>query len=82
MDYPKDSYAGFELMEKKNDFVASERLQVIIPYSDYEKMVHMAYELEELKDQFARIQEQYSAIRGMFSECLEKIKEIQEFVKD
>lgn len=69
-------------MDEKNDFVASDRLQVIMPYSDYEKVVHMAQELEEMKRQFSRIQEQYSAIRGMFSECLEKIQEIQKFVKD
>ena len=69
-------------MDEKNDFVASDRLQVIMPYSDYEKVVHMAQELEEMKRQFSRIQDQYSAIRGMFSECLEKIQEIQKFVKD
>lgn len=68
--------------DKDKDFVASDRLQVIMPYSDYEKVVHMAQELEEMKRQFSRIQDQYSAIRGMFSECLEKIQEIQKFVKD
>lgn len=68
-------------MEDK-DFVAPERLQVIIPYSDFEKMVKVVQEMEEMKRQYARMEEQYIAIRGMFSQCLEVVKEIREFVKD
>lgn len=40
----------------------------------------MAKKVEQIEEQYARLQEQYAAIRGMFSECLEKIKEIREFV--
>ena len=69
-------------MSKEKDFVAPERIQVIIPYSDLEKMVNMAQELEEMKRQFTRIEEQYAAVRGMFSECIQKIQEIRDFVKD
>lgn len=65
-----------------NNFVAPERLQVIIPYSDLEKMVKVVQEMEEMKRQYARMEEQYIAIRGMFSQCLEVVKEIREFVKD
>lgn len=65
-----------------NNFVASDKLQVIIPYSDFEKMIKVVYEMEEMKKQLARIEEQYVAIRGMFSECLDKIGDIQRFVKD
>jgi hypothetical protein len=69
-------------MSQKNDFVDPNQIQVIIPYSSLEKVFKMAQELEEIKKQNARIEEQYAAIRGMFSECLEKISEIQNFVKD
>lgn len=65
-----------------SSFVASSSLQVIMPYSEYEKVVHMAHEMEEMKKQLSRIEEQYVAIRGMFSQCLEIVKEIQDFVKD
>lgn len=65
-----------------DDFVAPDKLQVIIPYSDLEKMVKMSVKMEEMERQYKRIEEQYAAIRGMFSECLDKIREIQEFVKD
>lgn len=65
-----------------DDFVASAPPYVVIPYSEYEKVVKMAHELEEMKKVMNRLDEQYTAIRGMFSECLDKIKEIQDFVKD
>ena len=64
------------------DFVSPEKIQVIIPYSDLEKMVDMAQKMVEMEKQYQRIEEQYAAIRGMFSECLEKIREIQRFVQD
>lgn len=61
-------------------FCCPENYSVLIPYSDLEKMVDMAKKVEQIEEQYARLQEQYAAIRGMFSECLEKIKEIREFV--
>lgn len=64
----------------ENHFVASAPPWVIIPYSEYEKVVNMAHEVEEIKAQYAQLREQYSAIRGMFSECLDKIKEIRDYV--
>lgn len=65
-----------------DNFVASDKISVIIPYSDFEKVVSMSQELEDMKKQYDRIEEQYAAIRGMFFECLEKIREIDAFVKD
>lgn len=69
-------------MKDDKNFVAPDRIQVIIPYSDLEKMANMAHEMEEMKKQYNRLCEMYSAIYGMFSECLEKIAEIRDFVKD
>ena len=69
-------------MSKEKDFVASAPLQVIIPYSEYEKVVNMAHEVEEIKRQYGRLQEQYAAIRGLFQECLDVVREIREFVRD
>ena len=63
-----------------NKFCCVENYSVLIPYSDLEKMVNMVTKVEQIEDQYARLQEQYAAIRGMLSECLEKIKEIREFV--
>ena len=43
-------------------------------------MVEVAHKVEQIELQYARLQEQYAAIRGMFSECLDKINEIRDFV--
>lgn len=64
----------------KDSFGCVENYSVIIPYKDLEMMVEMSKELEEIKKQYARLQDQYAAIRLMFSECLQKIKEIYDFV--
>lgn len=69
-------------MMEENNFVASERLQIIIPYSDFEKMVKVVQEVEEIKRQYAQLQDQYSAIKFMFSQCLDAVRDLKEYVKD
>lgn len=69
-------------MPDKDSFVAPERLQVIIPYADFEKMVKVVQEVDEIKRQYSQLLDQYAAIKFMFSECLDSIREIKEFVKD
>ena len=69
-------------MSAPEKFCSPENYHVLIPYSDLERMVEMAKEMEEMKKQLQHIDEQYTAIRGMFSECLEKIKDIRDFVQD
>ena len=69
-------------MDNGKDFVAPERIQVIIPYSDLEKMVKVVQEVEEIKSQYAQLQVQYAAIQHMFSECLEAIRNYSKLVQD
>ena len=64
----------------EDKFCCPENYSVLIPYQDLVKMVDMAKKVELIEEQYARFQDQYTSIRGMFSECLEKIKEIREFV--
>lgn len=64
------------------EFCCVENYSVLIPYRDLVKIAEMAKEVELIKAQYDRLQDQYTAIRGMFSECLDKIQEIREFVKD
>lgn len=61
-------------------FCSAENYSVLIPYSDLVKLVDVARKVESIELQYARLQEQYAAIRGMFSECLQVVKEIREFV--
>ena len=69
-------------MQPVNSFVAPDRIQVIIPYTDLEKMIKVVQEVEEIKRQYQQLQDQYAAIKFMFSECLETIREIKNFVQD
>lgn len=64
----------------EDKFCSAENYSVLIPYSDLCKLVEVAKKVESIEQQYARLQDQYAAIRGMFSECLEKIREIRDFV--
>ena len=63
-----------------NQFCCAENYSVLIPYADLVKLVDVAKKVESIELQYARLQDQYAAIRGMFSECLQKIAEIRDFV--
>lgn len=69
-------------MNEEEKFCSPEHYQVIIPYSDLEKMVGMAKKIEDIEKMYRRMSDQYQSIYGMFSECLEKIREIYRFVQD
>ena len=49
------------------NFVDPSKLSVIIPYSDLEKFMNLARDMEVMKAQYSRMQEQYSAIYGINS---------------
>ena len=66
----------------QDNFVAPEKYHVISPYSDLEKMMYVVERLEKIEKNQARLDEQYAAIRGMFSECLEVVREIRDWVRD
>lgn len=66
----------------KENFVDPSNFSVIIPYSDLEKFVNLARDMDVMKAQYARLQEQYTAIQGMFSEVLQVVRETREFVRD
>ena len=64
----------------ENDFCGVDNYSVLIPYKDLVKLVEVAKKVEVIEQEYARLHEQYTAIRGMFSECLDLIREIREFV--
>lgn len=66
----------------KEQFCCPENYSVLIPYRDLVKIAEMAQNVEAIEAKYKRLEDQYVAIRGMFSECLEKIAEIRDWVKD
>ena len=70
-------------MADQNDkFCGVEHYSIIIPYSDFLKIADMAKNYEAILSSIKRTEEQYAAMRGMFSECLETVREIRDFVRD
>lgn len=68
--------------DKKDLFVDPGRISVIIPYSDLEKLVEMVPKLEQMEAENKHMRDQYDAIYSMFSEALQVVREIREYVKD
>lgn len=66
----------------EDKFCCPENYSVLIPYRDLLKIADMAKNYEQILAQNKRIEEQYAAMRGMFSEVLEICRETREYVKD
>ena len=66
----------------EDKFCCPENYSVLIPYRDLLKIAEMAKNYEQILAQNKRIEEQYAAMRGMFSEVLEICRETREYVKD
>lgn len=66
----------------KENFVDPDKISVIIPYRDLEKLVNLAETVEVMEKRYARMEQQYTAMYGMFSEILHVCQETREFVKD
>ena len=63
-----------------SEFCCVDNYSVLIPYKDLVKLVEIAKYVEVMEQRYKRMEEQYAAMRGMFSECLDMIREIREFV--
>lgn len=64
----------------KEKFCSPENISVIIPYKDFEKLVGMATNYEELLAKFSQMEKQVDALRGMYREALDKIAEINVYL--
>ena len=70
------------MADDKSTFCAVENYGILIPYSDFIKIAEMAKNFELIEARCKHMEEMYTGIYGMFSECLDKIREIREFVAD
>ena len=68
--------------KEKEPFCGVENYGILIPYTDFIKIAEMAKNFELIEARYKRMEEMYSGIYGMFSECLKKIAEIEKFVRD
>lgn len=65
---------------KRENFCSPENLSVIIPYKDYEKLVGMATNFDDLQKRMAQYERQLDALRSMYREALDKIAEINVYL--
>lgn len=64
----------------KKDFCSPEKLSVIIPYKDYEKLVKAALSVEDFEATLKRIDERNAAMHQMYVEILEKVAELNRLI--
>ena len=55
-------------------------IQVMIPYKDLVSLLKAAEELPELRKENAWMKEQILALRMLYSECLDKIAELDKLI--
>ncbi len=64
----------------KKDFVHPETYSILIPYSDFIKLVDMASKVDEMEKKYKHMEDMYVAIQEMWREALEKIADIQDLL--
>ncbi len=64
----------------KKDFVHPESYSILIPYSDFIKLVEMASKVDEMEKKYKHMEDMYVSIQEMWREALEKIADIQDLI--
>ena len=65
---------------KKNDFCCVDNFSVVIPYRELEKMLESANKIAHIETLFHSIDERTAAMQAMYSEILEKVREINRYL--
>lgn len=65
-----------------DNFVPAPPLYVVIPYSEYEKMVKLVQNVSAIEEDNRLLHAQYDAMHGLFLECMEKIRDVERSVTD
>ena len=53
---------------------------VLIPYQDLVRLVEVAKNIDQFSDRLSRMDDQLSALKGLYSELLEKVRELDKLV--
>ena len=64
----------------KKDFCCVDNLSVIIPYRELEKMLESSNKIAHIEALAKRMDERVSAMQLLYSEMLEKIREINRYL--
>lgn len=67
-------------MKKHEKFCCPENYSVLVPYSDFVKMMEMGTKIDEMHTMFDTLCKQYAAMKIMHAEMLEKIDEINHYL--
>ena len=58
----------------------TQRFTAIIPYDDLENLLEAARKIDEMELKYNRLEQQYFAIRQLYSEILERVAEIDRYL--
>lgn len=61
-------------------FGSVDNFSVLIPYKDLEKLLETAYKLEQFQEALKRNDQKLDALRMMYTEALQKIREIERYL--
>lgn len=64
----------------KEKFCSPDRYSILIPYKDFVKLVEAAERMTQTEKQMKRLEEQLGALRGLYSELLEKVTELNRYI--
>lgn len=56
--------------------------QVLIPYTELERLLSCAQKVDDLNKTIDRLQEQQTALRGQFLDVMEAFSDLKRFVND
>lgn len=68
------------MANRKENLCDPHNYSILVPYKDFENLVGIAREYQEILKVVKHQDEQLVAMRQMFSECLEKIAEIDRYL--
>ena len=62
------------------NFCCASDFPVLIPYKDLVQLVEVAKNLEQLEKRLSRTDEQLTALKGLYSELLQKVRELDKLI--
>lgn len=68
------------MRESSNGFCSADNFSVLIPYKDLEALLKIVRNYDTLLNKVQRMEKQLEALRGMYTEALDRIAEINRYL--